>query len=299
LARVGEIYGRLIGWSLRHRAAVLGIGIASLVLALALARFIGAEFVPKADLSRFVIQFSTPVGSALDYTAAKTGQIEAIVREYPEVTDTYTTINSGNAQGKHNATMTVLLKPRRERTRSQQELMPILRERVGRIAGVEIRSVMGLGGGGPGGKTVQVSLQGADLNELARLSQAFTAELAQIDGLVDIESSMKAAKPALDIDVKRDIAGSLGFSPAQIGAALRPLIAGDAVTTWLAPDGENYDVNPRLPKTERSRSSRPFSSISCSAAVDVAPVPATSTSSMTPDSMLRFVLGQSEPITQG
>ena len=251
LARVGEIYGRLIGWSLRHRAAVLGIGIASLVLALALARFIGAEFVPKADLSRFVIQFSTPVGSALDYTAAKTGQIEAIVREYPEVTDTYTTINSGNAQGKHNATITVLLKPRRERTRSQQELMPILRERVGRIAGVEIRSVMGLGGGGPGGKTVQVSLQGADLNELARLSQAFTAELAQIDGLVDIESSMKAAKPALDIDVKRDIAGSLGFSPAQIGAALRPLIAGDAVTTWLAPDGENYDVNLRLPRSER------------------------------------------------
>lgn len=53
----------------------------------------------------------------------------------------------------------------------------------------------------------------------------------------------------------------------------------------------------RLPRTERSRSSRPFSSVSCSAAVDVAP--ATSTSSMTPDSVLRFVFGQSEPITQG
>jgi hypothetical protein len=32
----------------------------------------------------------------------------------------------------------------------------------------------------------------------------------------------------------------------------------------------------RLPRTERSRSSRPFSSVSCSAAVDVAPAPATS-----------------------
>jgi HAE1 family hydrophobic/amphiphilic exporter-1 len=34
---------------------------------------------------------------------------------------------------------------------------------------------------------------------------------------------------------------------AQIGAALRPLVAGEVATTWKAPDDENYDVRIRLP----------------------------------------------------
>ena len=41
---------------------------------------------------------------------------------------------------------------------------------------------------------------------------------------------------------------------AQIGAALRPLIAGEAVSTWKAPDGENYDVSVRLAPNDRQTS---------------------------------------------
>src|SRR5690606_5922693 len=39
---------------------------------------------------------------------------------------------------------------------------------------------------------------------------------------------------------------------AQVSAVLRPLLAGDATTTWRAPDDENYDVRVRLPRSERS-----------------------------------------------
>ena len=38
---------------------------------------------------------------------------------------------------------------------------------------------------------------------------------------------------------------------AQIANATRPLIAGDSVTTWLGPDGQNYDVLVRLPEGRR------------------------------------------------
>nr|WP_240988417.1 efflux RND transporter permease subunit [Cupriavidus taiwanensis] len=39
---------------------------------------------------------------------------------------------------------------------------------------------------------------------------------------------------------------------AQIGNALRPLLAGDAISSWRAPDDENYDVRVRLPKDART-----------------------------------------------
>jgi len=36
-----------------------------------------------------------------------------------------------------------------------------------------------------------------------------------------------------------------------VSAALRPLVAGEAATTWRAPDDENYEVRVRLPREER------------------------------------------------
>ncbi|SMC25520.1 hydrophobic/amphiphilic exporter-1, HAE1 family [Andreprevotia lacus DSM 23236] len=249
---LGERYSRLITWSLSHRIWVVLIAIASLVAAFALARFIGSEFVPKADLSKVSVHFTTPVGSSLNYTAGKARQVETALREFPEVIEIYTTANTGEAQGKNSATMTVTLKPKLQRTRGQDELINLFRERLGRVAGVDLRGVSPLGGGGPDGKPLQISMQGPDLDDLRQLSNAFTAELARIHGVVDIDSSMRDAKPTLNVEVDRERAASLGFNPSQIGNALRPLIAGKAASTWQAPDGENYDVNVRLDKAERT-----------------------------------------------
>ncbi|TJZ72871.1 efflux RND transporter permease subunit [Chitiniphilus eburneus] len=248
---LADTYSKLIRWSLGHRLAVIALAIASLVVAFALARFIGSEFVPKADMSRLSLTFSTPVGSNLDYTAAKARQIETVLRRYPEVRETYVTVNTGQSQGKQSGSMMIFLTPKKERKRSQDVLLPLFRESISRIAGIEIQSLAPLGGGGPDGKPIQISLQGSDLGELAKLSAQFTERLAKINGVVDVDSSMKAPKPALDVEINRERAASLGFTPAQIGDALRPLVAGDATSTWQAPDGENYDVNVRLERQAR------------------------------------------------
>ncbi|HET8707400.1 MAG TPA: efflux RND transporter permease subunit, partial [Pseudomonadales bacterium] len=44
------------------------------------------------------------------------------------------------------------------------------------------------------------------------------------------------------IKINRETANLVGLSAGQIGAALRPFLAGEAATSWKAPDGENYDV---------------------------------------------------------
>ena len=43
----------------------------------------------------------------------------------------------------------------------------------------------------------------------------------------------------------------LGITVQQVGATLRPLLAGDTVSYWLAPDAQNYEVNVRLAKDRR------------------------------------------------
>jgi HAE1 family hydrophobic/amphiphilic exporter-1 len=57
-------------------------------------------------------------------------QVEAIVREFPEVRYTLSTINTGNAQGKIYASIYVRLVDRKDRSRSVDQMSGVLRERL-------------------------------------------------------------------------------------------------------------------------------------------------------------------------
>ena len=46
---------------------------------------LGTEFVPKADFSETSINFYVPVGASIEATEMKTRQVEAVIREMPEV----------------------------------------------------------------------------------------------------------------------------------------------------------------------------------------------------------------------
>ena len=97
-----------------------------------------------------------------------------------------------------------------------------------------------------------ISIKGPDLAELQKISDRFMAEIAQVKGIVDLESSLKAPKPTLGVHINRVLASDLGLSVNQIANVIRPLIAGDDVTTWQDDKGETYDVNLRLTENARS-----------------------------------------------
>ncbi len=244
------VYGRVLAWALRKRKTALTLAFSTFFGSFLLVPMIGSEFVPEADLGEAQVTIKTPVGSSLEYTLAKTRQAEAALREFPEVDATYATVNSGTSIGKNNAQIYVHLVPRKQRKRSQGALQKPFRERLMRIGGVEVS--VGTPGGMGGGKPIQVSLLGPDIDELSRLADEVKRTMAGIRGLVDIDSSLESNKPTLAIDINRDLASDLGVGVDQIGSALRPLVAGTAASTWKAPDGESYDVQVRLPQDQRS-----------------------------------------------
>jgi len=252
LDSLGDIYVRLVGWALKHRAATMGIALASLFGALALAANIGGEFVPEPDLSEIGVKFQTPAGSSLEYTQQKVLQVDAIIREYPEVLASYATINTGMNIGKDHAGIRVRLKPKSERERSQKELVAHLRKRLAQVAGISLTSVAAAKEAVSGGlKPIMLSVQGDDLEQLRKISDDIVTGMHKIPGLVDIETSLLAPKPTVAVNINREQAADLGLSVGRLGATLRPLLAGDDVTTWQDASGENYDVNVQLPREER------------------------------------------------
>jgi len=247
-------YQLALKWSLRHRGATVLLALSTFLAGLAIpaSGLIGSEFVPQADYSETGVIFYTPVGSSLEFTESKAHQVEAALRTLPEVRDVYTTINTGSAQGKNYATVYARLVPRSERTRSTKELSQPLRSALSRIAGINVTHIGALDGVGGDNKQVRLSIIGPDLKQLARLAEEATAKIRAVPGVVDLDSSLKANKPTIAIEPRRDVAADLGIGVAQIGDALRPLLAGEAATSWRAPNDENYDVNVRLAPSERN-----------------------------------------------
>ena len=246
---LGSVYQSVLRWSLGHRLATLGIALATFVGAFLIIPILGAEFVPKADFSETQVNYYTPVGSSLEVTEMRAKQVDAALRELPEVRYTVTTINSGQAAGKIYAATYVRLADRKDRKRSVVEMAVPLRERLARIPGITVTNIgqTDLGGG----KSLQFSIQGTDLGELERISKTVTAKLLAIPGLVDLDTTLKPDKPTVAIEVRRDAASDAGLNVNMLANTLRTLVAGTLVGNWRAPDGENYDVNVRLAPESR------------------------------------------------
>jgi hydrophobic/amphiphilic exporter-1 (mainly G- bacteria), HAE1 family len=248
---LSDTYQNILRWSLGHKLSTLALAVVIFVTSIFMVPLLGTEFVPKADFSETTLTFHTPVGSSLEATEAKARQVEAIVRTFPEVKYTLATLNTGNAQGKMYASLYIRLVDRKARSRSVDQMAGVLRERLKQVPGITVTHV-GLLDSVGGNKQVEFSLQGPDLKELERLSRIIVEKIRPVPGLVDLDSSVKADKPVIELNVRRDAASDLGLSVSGIAASLRTLVAGQTVGNWRAPDDQTYDVNVRLAPDARA-----------------------------------------------
>ena len=249
--KLSDAYQKILAWSLVHKRKTVLMAIGVFVTSIFMVPLLGTEFVPKADFSETSVNFQTPVGSSLEATEAKARQVEAIVREFPEVRYTVTTINTGNALGKNNTSMYVRLVDRKDRQRSVDQMSAALRERLLQVPGITVTHA-GLLDSVGGNKQIEFSIQGPDQRELERLTLLAMDKLRAIPGLVDLDSSVKANKPTIAVQMRSTAASDLGLGTAQVAGPLRTLVAGQTVGNWRAPDDQTYDVNVRLSPDARN-----------------------------------------------
>ena len=253
---LGRRYRELLKTALRWRKMTLIVAVLAFVGGLALFPFVGAEFVPPADNSEMQVDLQMPVGTPLDRTAEKIQQVDAIVRQLPEVIGTYATVNSGTNSGENNAAIVLRLTSPTQRELTPTTLTPVVREALLAVPGAKFR-VGPPGSFGSGVATpVAIKIFGEDLDVLARLSRQLADNLAANPGFADVRTSLDDPQPTIGIRIDRDAASDLGVSLAQVGQALSPMIAGQTVSDWTAPNGDSYDVLLRLPEEVRNDASR-------------------------------------------
>jgi HAE1 family hydrophobic/amphiphilic exporter-1 len=248
---LGLLYQKLLRLALNHKLATVFLAMGIFVSSVFMVRFLGTEFVPKADFSEASVTFYVPVGSSLQVTEAKAREVESMLRSFPEVRYTLSTINTGNANGKIYANIYYRLVDRSKRQLNVNDFTPMIRERLQRMGGITVTHV-GLLDSVGGSKQIEFYLLGPDQAELERLAALVMNKLSGIKGVVDIESSVKPNKPTIDITVKREAAADFGLGVGSIANQLRTLVAGQNVGVWRAGNDQTYDVLVRLDPAMRT-----------------------------------------------
>ena len=263
--RFRDRYRHLLLWALTHRKTVLGAGALSFSVSLLIIVFvIGAEFMPSQDIPMIFAMVYMPVGTSLEETDRVIRQLEEIAMDQPEVlhVSAFTGLSESTkfdvgggrgAAGVNESQIMMRLTEKDERERSTNNIIEAIRRRLPKIRGAKFEFVdMGQAmQGGWGDQTpVALKLYGKDIDSLGELAAQVIAKIESVDGLRDVDMSLKEGKPEFQIDIDREKASQLGLSISQIANTVKTAMLGTVAGKYRL-RGEEFDIRVRFHGLER------------------------------------------------
>ncbi|MCB0459066.1 MAG: efflux RND transporter permease subunit [Flavobacteriaceae bacterium] len=214
-----KVYVPYLAFFLKHKVLGFAIPIALLIISIG---FIGGgivktSFFPSIASDRISIELEMPQGTNEKITDSIISSIEEVAWT---VNEEYTQKQTGNLQvmeniikrigpGTSSARLTINLLPGESRDFSSPEITTIIREKVGKVTGVE--SLTFGSGGNFGGSPVAVSLLGSNIEELKAAKMELKQELENNATLKDISDNDPSGIKEIKIKLK-DNAYILGLN---------------------------------------------------------------------------------------
>lgn len=249
---IEDIYRKLLTIAMNHRAIVIVSALTIFIVSLFVTRFLGKEFVPSEDQSRFVVRLEAPIDYSVDEIGKLFSGAEDIISNTPEVKSVF--YGQGSFGDVNKGMMFIGLNPKAERNRSQQEIMKELRKKFSKVPGLKgTAEDISLIGGGMRNVPIQYAIRGRDLAGLQQYSKRIVSEFAKLPGIVDVDTSFEAGKPEVRIYIDRDKAADLGVDVTTVAETVNFLISGEVNVTKFKDEsrGRRYDVRMRLNPEDR------------------------------------------------
>jgi len=204
----------------------------------------GTEFVPVEDRGEFVVNIEAPPGTAFEQSVEYAAQVEAVVRQEPEIRQIFTTVGVEGDPLKTNVRLKTTKKTERERglqaikseMRARLRAVPLLKMTV---ADPEFMQ------GAPSEAPLNVFVRGDDMEALQRINDGIVEKIRTVPGAVDVDSSLESGQPEMVAQVNRSLAADLGFDVGSVATQLRGMVEG-VVPTRLREADKEYDIRVRL-----------------------------------------------------
>jgi len=242
--RVREGYGASLTWAVDHWGAMLGLG--GLILALTFVLFaqVRRGFIPSQDTGQIIGTTQAPEGTTFDQLNGMQQQVAKIVQANPAIATVMSNAGQGwGSTGGNNVGLLYMgLKPMSER-RSADEVRQQLRQAIAPLGGlqtyIENPSAVNVGSVSSNAE-YQYELQSSDIESLYKAAPQFERLLNQIPGIQDVNSDLILNNPQISVNVRREIASTLGVSTQQVQSVLSAAYGGQQVSTIFGPANEYW-----------------------------------------------------------
>ena len=243
--RTADGYRAVIGWALDHRKTVLFLATVAFFAGLGVFSILQTEFFPNYDQGEFQLNFKSAPDASMEETQSRLAEVQAVLKDIPEVKHTYATIGAGDTGTVRDARVFVKLKERKERKRKQEEIQRDLRQRIDKIPGI-LPAIMEAGRM-DNQKPLVINVRGEDIALLKKYAADLKEEIYKIPGIVDLEVTLEQDIPEFRLVVDRERAVDAGVMTGDIVRTVGALVGGQAVTTYEDEDGDAVNVRVRLP----------------------------------------------------
>jgi hydrophobic/amphiphilic exporter-1 (mainly G- bacteria), HAE1 family len=244
-----NVYRKLLGWTLRHRAVTLIAAALIFIASLCTLPVMGFNFMNAMETGWFDMSLTLPPGTALEQTNQTALEIEGILLEQPDVEHVFTTVGSGTGLSLADVTFSVQIKE----NGNEEELQQFLRSRF-KDAGT-LTFIGGTSGVGSmdTSRPVQISLRTSGTYEnLYTASEMVMGAVQDVPGLIDVDRSVQPGNPELSIQVDRERASQRGLTTAGIGSTVRTLVNG-TTASQLQEGDKDVDILVVLQEEDRRR----------------------------------------------
>ena len=268
---VKRVYRPMLLWGLRHRLALVGVMIATLVGAMVLYPRLGAEFTPQLDEGSLVMQLVGPTSVSLDRSVEMQLRAEEVIlKEFPEIATVFSRIGTpeiGTDPMGANLSDTFLSFAPIERWRkvdgeiiTRDELIERITATLqARVPGqqhlftqpIEMRFNEMLEGAR---SDIAVKIYGEEFAELQRIANEARAILEKIPGTAEIEldSDNLGTAPVLEILPDRAALRRYNLHTGEINSAVATALGGLHVGTFL--DGNRrHEIVVRMAESDRAK----------------------------------------------
>jgi HAE1 family hydrophobic/amphiphilic exporter-1 len=260
-AGLERTYRGALGWALDrpvHGWAVIGgTFVLSIVALLVAGRFVGGEFMPRADEGAIRITLELPPGTPPERTAALAAEAEAMLAGLPEVETMLMTVTGaggdfmGVGGGTNLAEILVILRHDARPTDAVvRRIRPMLAELPEAAITAMTTNPSEIGGDQA---PVQLLITGPDYAALAEIGERVTGELSRLPQLSDVVNSLEASRTELVVRPSRPMLADHGTTVAQVGQWLRASIEGTIAGVFRGEIGREREIRVRLAPEARER----------------------------------------------
>ena len=249
-----RVYDRLLPFSLRNPALILGTALASLAVAIALVPRLGVELIPEFAQGRLQVDLKLPVGTPLARTDALVGGLYQHSETVEGIDHVFATAGTGarldanpTESGENIGKLLLTLAPHTPRS-AEPAIVEGLRAYTDALPGTEAKfsrpQLFSFD------TPLEVEISGYDLDLLKQASERVTARMRQEAIFADVKNSQEQGAPEVRIYFDQEKIASLGLTTRQVADQVVQKVRGEVATRYSFRD-RKIDVLVRATEPDR------------------------------------------------